>query len=136
MSNNLIRAELETRLYTWANAQSPKIPIAFEGVAYTKPSDGVFLEAILIPNITNDVDVAATRQRLMGIFQVNCWAKSGKGMGEVERLANSIIDLYPILPKTGNVSIESTPYAGSPIHDTSGWVVIPVTIPYRYEQTS
>lgn len=134
MSNSIVRAELETRLKTWAEAQSPKVPIAFENVPFTKPTDGVFVEAILIPNITLDANVAADRQTLMGIFQVNCWARSGKGMGEVERLANSIIGLYPILPKTGNVSIEKTPYVESSIQDTSGWVISPVTIMYRYEK--
>jgi len=135
MSNDVIRAELETRLFDWAQAQNPKVPIAFESAPFTKPETGVFLEAFLIPNVTIDADVAATRKRLVGIFQVNCWARSGKGMGEVDRLAASVIDAFPVVPKSGEVSIEQTPYADKSLSDNSGWVIVPVTIMYRYESS-
>jgi hypothetical protein len=133
MSNKIIRAELETRLKTWAGSQPTKIPVAYEGVAFTKPTDGTYLEAFLLPSDVIDVDVAATRKRYIGIFHINCWARSGKGMGQVEQLAQSIIELFPVLPKTGLVSIESTPYAEKAILDDSGWLVVPVTVEYRYE---
>lgn len=133
MSNATIRAELETRLKTWADAQTPKIPVSFEGVPFTKPASGTYLECFLIPAVTIDADVSATRQRRLGIFQVNCWIKSGTGMRQVETLAQNIIDLFPILPKTGAVSIESTPYADNSILDPSGWIAVPVSIQYRHE---
>jgi hypothetical protein len=135
MSNKIIRAELETRLKTWADAQNPKVPIAFEGASFTKPSAGQFLEPILIPNITLNREVSGTRKTLIGLFQVNCWAKAGSGMGAAEQLAQSVIDLFPLLPKTGLVSIEKTPYASAPMPDSAGWLVIPVTIQYRMETT-
>lgn len=133
MSNKIIRAELETRLKMWAASQPTKIPVAYEGVAFTKPTDGMYLETFLLPTDVIDSDLAATRKRYIGIFQVNCWAKSGKGMGQVEQLAQNIIDLFPILPKTGAVSIERTPYAEGSILDDTGWIIVPVTIEYRYE---
>lgn len=133
MSNSIIRAELETRLKAWADAQVPKVPIAFEGVSFTKPTDGVFLEAYLIPNLTLDTAVDGTRQRHLGIFQVNCWARSGKGMRQVEALAQNIINLFPLLPKSGMVSIEKTPNAESHLLDPSGWIIVPVTVSYRFE---
>lgn len=133
MSNKIIRAELESRLKVWADAQTPKIPVAFENVTFTKPTDGVYLQTFLLPTATLDVDVAATRKRRIGIFQVNCWARAGKGMGQVETLAQNIIDLFPILPKTGSVSIERTPYASDSMPDDSGWVIVPVTVEYRHE---
>lgn len=133
MSNKIIRAELETRLKTWADAQIPKIPIAFENVAFTKPSEGVFLETYLIPSITLDREVSGAKQRLLGIFQVNCWARSGKGMRQVEQLSQDVISLFPLLPKVGAVSIDGTPSTESALLDQSGWVVVPVTIKYRYE---
>lgn len=133
MSNSIIRAELETRLKAWADAQTPKVPIAFENVPFVKPLDGVYLEAFLVPNITLDVAVDGSRQRHLGIFQVNCWAKSGKGMRQVEKLAQDVIDLFPLLPKVGVVSVDRTPVAESRLMDSAGWVIVPVTIPYRYE---
>lgn len=133
MSNKIIRAELETRLKVWADAQTPKIPVAFEGVTFTKPTDGVYLATFLLPTETIDVDVSATRKRRIGIFQINCWARAGKGMGQVETLAQNIIDLFPIIPKVGTVSVERTPYANDAIPDDSGWMIVPVTVEYRHE---
>jgi hypothetical protein len=133
MSDSIIRAELESRLATWANAQTPKIPVAYEAVPFTKPTSGVFLEAELHPAITLDRSVGGYKQRYLGIFQVNCWAKSGRGMAEVETLAKNIISLFPMLPKQGNVSVEATPYTEHSILDSAGWVIIPVTIKYRYD---
>jgi hypothetical protein len=109
------------------------VPIAFENVPFVKPLDGVYLEAFLVPNITLDVAVDGSRQRHLGIFQVNCWAKSGKGMRQVEKLAQDVIDLFPLLPKVGVVSVDRTPVAESRLMDSAGWVIVPVTIPYRYE---
>jgi hypothetical protein len=134
MSNAKIRAELETRLKTWADAQSPKIPIAFQNVAFTKPADGSpYMEPILMPNATINRTVDGKRKTYIGLFQVNCWAQSGNGMGTVEALAQSVVNLFPILPKTGAVSIEKTPEAEHPLMDDTGWVIVPVTIQYRME---
>jgi hypothetical protein len=133
MSNSIIRAELETRLKAWADAQVPLIPVAFENVPFTKPSDGVFLEPLLIPLPTADREVTGTSKRFTGLFRVNCWARSGRGMGQVEKLAQNVISLFPLLPKRGSVSIESTPYSDNSVQDGTGWVVVPVTIKYRME---
>ena len=132
MSNSIIRAELEGKLKTWADAQVPRVPIAFEGVSFTKPTTGAFLEPLLIPNVTAD-NLAGSRKTSLGIFEVRCWYPSGKGMGGVEQLTNSIINLFPLLPKTGVVSIENTPYAEHPQIDEAGWLIVPVLVFYRYE---
>lgn len=133
MSNAIIRAALETRLKAWADAQVVKIPIAFEGVSFTKPSSGPYLQPLLIPNVTVNQDLSGARKTLLGLFEVACWWPSGKGMGGVEKLAQSVVELFPLLPKSGVVSIESTPYAERPVLDESGWIVVPVIILYRYE---
>jgi hypothetical protein len=57
-------------------------------------------------------------------------------MRQVEALADSLIDAFPVVPKTGAVSIESTPYASRPIEDEEGWVIVPVRIKYRYENSN
>ena len=133
MSNSIIRAALETRLKAWADAQVPKIPFAAEGASFTKPSSGGFLQPTLLPNGTVNNDLSGTRKTYIGIFDVRCWYPSGRGMGEVEKMSNSIINLFPLIPKTGGVSIENTPYAEHPELDTSGWIIVPVMIMYRYE---
>lgn len=132
MSNPVIRAALESRLKTWADAQS--IPVSFENVAFTKPANFTpFLECFLIPNVVMNRDVSATHERHYGFFQVNVWAQKGKGMGQAEALAQSVKALYPVVPKTGSVSVETPPKIDKALLDDSGWVIVPVLISYRFE---
>jgi hypothetical protein len=135
MSNSTIRSTLETKLKVWADAQSPKIPVAFEGVSFNKPATGPYLEPLLIPNITSHNELSGQRTTRIGIFEVRCWWPSGKGMGGVEQLADKVATLFPMLPKVGSVSIENTPYAEHPQFDESGWIIVPVLVMYRYEHT-
>lgn len=130
MSNQLIRASLEGRLQTLATSLG--VSVAWENVAFEKPTTK-FLEPFLIPVTTINTDVAGHRATYLGMFQVNCWAPTGNGMGDVSALAQSVIDAFPMLPKSGAVSIESTPSAAPPMEDEQGWVIVPVTIKYRYE---
>ena len=81
MSNQIVRVALETRLKAWADAQVPKLPIAFEGSPFSKPSTGAYLEPILIPNVTAHNELSGQRKTSLGIFEVRCWYPSGRGMG-------------------------------------------------------
>jgi len=134
MSNAVIRAALEARLKAWADAQVPKVLFAAENSAFTKPSDGSpFIEPFLLPNLTINNELRGSRKTMLGLFQVNCWAPKGKGMGQVEQLALGVINLFPLVPKFGVVSIESTPSADRPDESDANWVIVPVLIKYRYE---
>lgn len=135
MSNSVIRLELATRLKDWADAQDPPIEIAFQNVPFEKPGNPPvpFLESLFIPNTTLQKELSGSRKTYMGIYQVNVWAGYGRGMRQAEDIAQAIINLYPMLPKSGAVSIESTPTAEKPLWDTTGWVIVPVTIKYRME---
>lgn len=136
MSNAVIRAYFDQRLKTWADAQNPKIKIANEQQGFTKPTDSsTWLESFLIPNTTMNRELSGTRKTMLGFFQVNCWAPSGRGMGVVDALAQNIVNLFPLVPKSGAVSIEGTPSADRPIESEPGWVIVPVLISYRYEAT-
>lgn len=128
-----IRSELETRLKTLADAQSPKIPIAFEDLPFTKPIDTPFFECVIVPAATINVTVDANRIREIGVMQVNVWYPSGKGAGKGEALADKVIAHFPVVPPVGTVYITQTPFKSRAIKDESGWRIIPVTINYRQE---
>lgn len=132
MSNQTVATFFESRLQTWAQAQVPPVPIAFENVGFVKPSNSAWLEPFLIPNTTMNKEVSGQRKTHLGLYQVNCWAPKGEGMGEVRALADAVIDLFPLLPK-GAVSVEETPTASRPLPDGDNYVVVPVLIKYRYE---
>jgi hypothetical protein len=133
MSIQIVRAALESRLKAWADAQSPSIPVSFQNVSFVKPNDGVWLEAFLIPNDTFNRQVDGQGKTLHGFFHINCWTRTGSGMGQAEGVAEALVSLYPLFPKFGPVSIESTPSVDRPMLDESGWVVTPVLISYRFE---
>lgn len=134
MSIQIIRAALESKLAAWAASQSTPIPLFFQGLSVKKPANGSpFLESFLIPNVTSNRQVDGKHKTLRGLFHVNCWAQSGKGMGVSEGIAEAIVSLFPLIPKLGPVSIESTPSTSTALEDESGWVITPVLIKYRYE---
>lgn len=130
MSLSLVRGELQARLNTLAT--SLNIPVAWQGVEFKKTTS-TYLEAFIIPIETRDSNVAVSRTTLKGSFQVNVWEPRGKGMKHAEEIAQSIVDAFPILPKTGSVVIEQTPSIDSPLYD-AGWLIVPVTIRYRYDK--
>lgn len=137
MSISIVRAALETRLKTWADAQSPPIKIAFESVTFSKPADGSpYLHCFLLPNTTINRQTDGLSKTLMGLFQVNVWTQAGQGTGTADALAESIVNLFPVIPKFSAVSVEQTPYVNRRQPDGgTGWDITPVLIKYRYESS-
>lgn len=129
-----IRSEIESRLAAWASSQTPKIPVAYENVSFSKPS-GQFLEVYMLPGSAKNNGVDAVGVRTTGTFQINCYSPVGGGMAAVEALAAAVVALYPVVPKTGTVSIEA-PLNASQAMPMDGFMCIPVRGRYRVETTS
>jgi hypothetical protein len=128
-----LRSELETRLANWASAQSPPIPVAWEGFPFVPPQNGgPYIQPFLLANTVTNATVDAARTRTRGNFQINVWVKDGKGSKVVEDLSNTIAALYPVLPKVGTVSVESPPQTSAAFTNVD-WRVITISISYRQE---
>lgn len=128
-----IRSELETKIAAYAASLSPALPVAYEGVPFTPPTNGSgYLQPFLLANTVTNVTTDGKRLRTRGNFQINCWVPDGTGSKKVEDLANAVAALYPTLPKTGTVSIESPPQTSAAFTNAS-WRVITVTVSYRQE---
>ena len=125
-----VRIELEGRLATYATANN--IPVAWEGYPFNPPNTGAFLQPIfLTPNsICPTLDGVRTRTR--GNFQVNVIMKDGVGSAALEKIVSDIVALYPILPKSGEVSIEEPAQRSAAILLLDKRM-ISVTINYRHE---
>lgn len=96
MSDKLIRAAFESRLYAWANAREPKLPIAFEDVAFTPPSDcGTYLQAYLLPSNTNSDDLEGVHVQYQGVFQASIVTAAGQGRGAASAIADELRTLFP-----------------------------------------
>lgn len=128
-----VRSVFEARLNTWAKTQSTPIPVSFQGVTFNKPTSGAFLECFLMPNTNMNYEISGVRTTLLGLFQVNVWVKHGTGVGSGEAIADSIVELFPMVPKFSDVSVEQTPTVNAAIPDEAGWIITPVLIKYRYE---
>jgi hypothetical protein len=129
-----VRSVLESRLDAWAKSQSTPIPVSYEGKTFVKPSNNSpFLECYLIPNVTMNYEMSGVRSTQLGMFQVNVWIKAGTGVGKGEAIADSIVGLFPMVPKFSDVSVEQTPTVNAAIPDEAGWIITPVLVKYRYE---
>lgn len=125
-----IRSELETPLAAFAAAQN--IPVAWEGVPFVAPTTGPYLQSYLLGSVTTNASVDGTRQRVRGTFQINVVVHDGLGSEAVDALAAQVVALYPLLPKTGTVSIEQPPQTGAAILVVDKRY-IPIKIAYRQE---
>ena len=96
MSDTLIRAAFETRLYAWANARTLSLPIAFEDVEFTPPAGGgTYLQAYLLPSNVDSTDLEGAHTLYQGVFQVSIVTAAGHGRGAASAIADEIRDLFP-----------------------------------------
>ena len=126
-----IRSEIETRLATWAAAQTPKVPVAYENVDFSKPKTGGYVEIYMLDSAIKNRNLVAG-QRITGKFQINVYMPLGSGMGDIEARADAIAALYPVLPKIGTVSMEQ-PLDGRAAFIVEDFMCIPMTGRYRVE---
>ncbi|MBP8812319.1 MAG: DUF4128 domain-containing protein [Laribacter sp.] len=131
MNQTAIRAALEQRLKTWADAHAPPLKIAWQNVEFTPPT-GPHLRAFLLPGETLDPTIGGGHQRRIGLFQVSVYAPEGIGPSLGDELADDIVSLFPRGLSICGVQIDSTPSIAGP-RPEPGWSVTPVSIRYRVD---
>lgn len=130
-----IRSELETILINWCQSQSPPIKIALENVPFIKPpATEVYLEVYFLTSATVAPDVAATRERERGVMQINICSPQSIGSSKSDEVAQFIKQLYPIVPKSGTVSIEKPINVMQGMARIDGTWVVGLRITYRQER--
>nr|WP_295383550.1 DUF4128 domain-containing protein [Pseudoxanthomonas sp.] len=134
MTQPRIREALETRLNTWAAAQSPAVPVAWQNVAYTPTTGTRYVRASLLSGETQNPIYGALHRRLIGMLQVDIVAPTGTGMAASEALAESLCTEFKrgtTLTQDGlTVVMDFSPSIG-PAMIEGGWVMLPVSIRYR-----
>lgn len=129
-----IRQEVEKTLLAFASAQTPKIPVAFEGVPFTKPSTGPYLEIVFLEPVVLNPTVDVTRVRKFGVIQIMCFVEDGKGLKQLDALTESVAALFPVTEKQRytTFTVEQTPsISGSMPEDRFRCAV--VRVKYRQE---
>ena len=135
MSQVQIRSIITTALATWATARNIPLPLARENTAFTKPANfGTFLELNIIPADTVTASVSGTRKRYLGEVIINIWTDDGIGTGAAEAIADGLVALFPVFPKTLDpLSIETFPSVKRSLLSDDGYRVTPVCFMYRME---
>lgn len=127
-----VRSELTARVV--ALAATLNVPVVYENFSFTKPdSHQPFFEMTINPFNVIDATVDGTRQRETGFMQINIYCPAGAGTKQGEDFAEAIKAAFPLLPKQGEVSIESTPSIKPSMIDGTGYRITPMYVYYRRE---
>lgn len=135
-------------IYKAVKAAAGDFPVAYPNSGYPKegqPADIPYYKVDILPASENSLGLSfssATRQ--LGIIQVSCYIRDGKGDIPAVEMADQIIAAFPrgtVLEDGGvSVRIEDKAYKSQGFSATTsnvggekvngGWFMIPVTIPY------
>lgn len=131
MTQALIRAGFETALKTWADAQTPAIPIAWPNVAFEPPA-GRYLRAQLLPAQTKKLTLDGSGRTYRGVFQVLFSMPPGTGAGSVESLAASLDAAFADSFTHGGLRIYLlSPISLAPAIPDPARYLVPVSADYR-----
>lgn len=136
MSQSAIRAALEAPLATWAAAQNPPLPVAWENVALD--AQGRHIRASLLPAQTLSFDLLGKHRRFQGIFQLTLVMPTNAGMRDTEALVAGIGALYPNAARftSGGISVLiAKPASAAPPLVDDGQLAVPVSIRYQADTT-
>ena len=140
MSDAIIASAIESRLYAWAAAQTPAIPVAWENVDYTPIAGNRYLRGFLMPADTLNPSQGSAHKHLHGIYQVSVYVPANTGTGGARGLAKEIEVLFArgtVIVKSGlNVRINRTPATSQGMNDDAGFYMTPVTIYYDADDFS
>jgi len=108
-----IRQEVEKTLKAFVDSQG--ISLAREGQAFNKPSSGNYLEYMMEEPVVLNPTVDVTRVRKYGVIQIICFIEDNRGMGPLDTLTQSVVDLFPVYNKQKfeNFTVEQTPSVSS-----------------------
>jgi hypothetical protein len=129
-----IRQEVETAVAAFASEQNPVLPIAYEGVPFTKPTSTPWLEVVFLNSATMNATVDATRSRTYGTIQISCYVPDGNGMKVLDNLTRDVAALFPVFDKERytTFSVEQPPNISSAMIDTQ-FRMAAVRVKYRQE---
>lgn len=130
MSNTLIRQAFETRLKTWADANS--IQVAWENAEFDPTTDQAYAQPIMLPVSIKDLFLDQTGRDYRGIFQVNLHMPIGTGAGATSALIDSLDAAIGGSFTQGSIRVTRlTPMQPAPPLPVPDRYVVPVSAEYR-----
>jgi hypothetical protein len=134
-----IREAFETRIATFAAAQTPALPVAWENTSYTPSPLVAYLRCAMLPAPTVNPALGTKFDRLVGFYQINVYGTQDSGPAAAEAVADAIIALFPRGGMTQNgtlINIDTTGSRAQGLNDINGFFFIPVRIRYRQDVIS
>ena len=136
MSQATIRKGFETKLKTWADAQTPAIPIAWPNVPFTPPV-GRYIRADVLPAATEYSSLDNVCRTWRGVFQVSFYMPLNIGSGSVEGLAATLATAFSFtFTQDGLVICLLKPFSVAPPLSLPDRYVVPVSTEYRADTVS
>lgn len=120
-----------TRLGEFAADNVPALPVIFPGRGGTPPASGIWLEAVYIPNETQNYGTADDGPHvLMGLFQVNVCDRPGLSPFPAIGIAEDVIAHFAKGTALSSGFVERTPWVAALLEEDDR-VTHPVTIRWR-----
>lgn len=134
MSDAIISAAFESRLKAWAAARTPPLPVSYENVSFTPPTDGKYVAAWLMPTRTANEMLSQEHRAFEGIFQVNIVQPRDVGAVAARLIKDEIDALYPTSFTHGGLTINITaPIGAASGIPAEGTYTLPVSCRYRVD---
>lgn len=112
------------------NTLSTSLPIAWPGIKFTPPNNGMWFEVRHFPNEPNHFPWGDGKQEYIGFLQVSVFTRPNLGLFGAMDEAEKIVAHFSKETAFGPVVVSRTPYLLSPIAEDTH-IQIPVTIQYR-----
>lgn len=131
MSDALVRAAFESRLASWAAAQVPPIPVAYQNVPFTPPN-GRYARCWVLPAPTQSGTLDGLHRERKGVFQVDLLMPNGTGSGAATALAASLDAAFPVVLSQGGIKVFLlSPMSQSSSIQEPNHYMVPVSCMYR-----
>lgn len=112
---------------SYASAHSPALPVAYEGIDFDPPDNGIWLS--VRPHWSGGADLgmeAGSDAYDMGVIAVLVYGRQGVGIQDMQGVAEDVQALFPIRSVFGTAYTEHTPEIRGPrkAYDLAGQYMI------------
>lgn len=131
MSTRKVRSALETRLKTFADANSLKVAWENKGAVLTVNH----IQATLFPAPTQNPSLGVEHKRFRGVFRMRVMLNDiNNGPAGIETLSEALVDWFPrgssLVASGVTVNVESTPSCSGIMYE-GNFVYVVVELSYR-----
>lgn len=127
----MTHTEILTAIYTKLSTATRLPAIAYPNVAFDTTNKSEWLQVFIMPLPTETFSFGAGKDK-GGLIQINCVVKINVGELAASRIADKILELFPIKSNIATgLKVDKEPYASAGMKIDDNLYVIAVTVTYR-----